>query len=188
MLKLKDIRKPLPFNMNKNTSVFISLKEVALASEREKYNVELDFDVYLPTKGKNLQRPLIWSLQQKQELILSIFKEINIPSISVIQYKEETGNLSAKIIYKIIDGKQRLSALISYANNEFPIVWEGKEYYLRDLDEWGYRAIMHYTVIGNVAYEYNDKPISDNDKIAWFERINFAGTPQDFEHLKNLKA
>ncbi len=40
----------------------------------------------------------------------------------------------------------------------------------------------------NVGYEYSDKLISDDDKIAWFEAINFTGTPQDAEHLRSLKS
>jgi hypothetical protein len=42
-------------------------------------------------------------------------------------------------------------------------------------------------VTADVAYEYHDALISDEWKIAWFEMINFAGTPQDIEHLNNLK-
>jgi hypothetical protein len=43
-------------------------------------------------------------------------------------------------------------------------------------------------VTADVAYSYPDVPITDDQKIAWFEMINFAGTPQDIEHLNNLKA
>ncbi len=41
-----------------------------------------DFEVYLPTKGTNLQRELVWTLEQKKELIKSIIleREINQPS------------------------------------------------------------------------------------------------------------
>lgn len=185
-LKLSDVRKTLPFNVVTSTSVFVYLKD---ALPGNKYGYKIDFDVYLPSKQKNLQRPLVWTLEQKQELILSVLKGIKIPDISVIIYQDDSRlSTERERVYKIVDGKQRLSTMIDFAQSKFPIVWEGKEYFLNDLDDWGQRAILFFVPKGNIAYEYKDSMISDDDKIAWFEMINFAGTPQDFEHLKNLKS
>ena len=39
------------------------------------YGYDIDFDIFLETKGHNLQRPLCWTLNQKQELIFSILSE-----------------------------------------------------------------------------------------------------------------
>jgi uncharacterized protein with ParB-like and HNH nuclease domain len=182
MLKLKDIRKPLPFRSNKNNTLE-NIKDIV----RNHYGDVWDFDVYLPTKGKNLQRPLVWTLFQKQQAVISILKEIHFTPLSIIQYKEEAG-ASRKIIYKVIDGKQRLTSILGFYKGEFPIEFEGKEYFFNDLDEEGKRAISLFSFTAEIAYEYADEPISDDDKIAWFEKINFSGTPQDEEHLKNLKS
>src|ERR1700749_4632753 len=103
-LNIKDFRKTLPFIIQKSVSVVIYLKHLI-----DNSNYILDWDVYLPTKGKNLQRPFVWTLKQKQALILSILKGIKVPSISVII---KDNNKNKAIIFKIIDGKQRLSSMI----------------------------------------------------------------------------
>lgn len=180
-LKFADIRKPLPFTMNSNTSVWIYLKHIL------DKDYTIDFDVYLPSKKKNLQRKLCWKIEQKQELILSMLKGINIPPISVIQYTDDYKNRDKKI-FKIIDGKQRLSSMLSFLKGEFYIVWDDNTYFFENLDDDAKRAIECFCVVGNVAYEYPDAMISDDDKIRWFELINFAGTPQDVKHLNNLKS
>jgi hypothetical protein len=35
-------------------------------------------------------------------------------------------------------------------------------------------------------YDSPDVEITDEDKIAWFKRLNFAGTPQETQHLNWL--
>jgi hypothetical protein len=182
MLKLKDIRTDLKFIKNHGLSIFC-IRD--LIDKNERYN--LDFDVYLKSKGKNLQRPFCWTLLQKQELIMSILKGIRIPVLAIIQHTDDYKKREEKV-YHIIDGKQRLSTIISFAKGEFPIVFNEQEYFISDLDEWAAREILNYWVTADVAYSYPDVPITDDQKIAWFEMINFAGTPQDIEHLNNLKA
>jgi hypothetical protein len=177
-LTLRDVRPKRPFNVNYGISD-ISIKSI-LNLER---NIIIDWDVYLPTKGMNLQRPLVWTLEQKQELVYSIFKGLQLPPISLIQYNGEDGNT----VYKIIDGKQRLSTILSFVKNEFPIIWLGEEYYFDELDNSIKGEFLHHgTLRSNIGYEYPDQLISDDDKIAWFHMINFAGTPQDKEHLDKL--
>ena len=44
---------------------------------------KIDFDVFLPTKGINLQRGFVWILQQKQDLIQSILIGRKIPEIAI---------------------------------------------------------------------------------------------------------
>ena len=117
-LKINQVRKQFKFSINKNTSCFDFLM-----NERHKY--ELDFDVYLPTKGINLQRELCWTLHQKQQFVLSILKGNSIPKITIIQYKDERVNST---VYKVIDGKQRLNTYIEFYNNEFSIIVDEVEY------------------------------------------------------------
>jgi len=180
MLELKDVRTKLPFNITYKTCLF-AIRDLF------DYPLEyiVDFDVYLPTKGKNLQRPFVWNLLQKQELVMSKLKGIEIPPLTVIQYKDYAQ--PEVRVYKIIDGKQRLSSLISFAKGEFPIVVNGQEYFIKDLSQECQNIIVNEWFECNVGYEYVDKPISDDNKIKWFELINFAGTPQDIEHMNSLK-
>lgn len=181
MLKLSDIEKKIDFKIQRHTTMHY-LCQLADGA----YGIKLDFDVYLPTKGMNLQRPLVWTLFQKQQLILSALKGIQLPPIQFILFTDDRSPDKTQV-YQIIDGKQRLTTLISFYRGEFPIIWEGKEYFFKDLDEWAARRISHMTLDSDRVYAYPDDDLSDNQKIAWFEMINFAGTAQDVEHLNNLK-
>lgn len=176
-LSHKDVCVEFKFNISKNTCPFDRLYDRVSSS---KY--ELDFDVFLPTKGFNLQRPLVWTLHQKQQFILSIMKGLAIPKIAVIRHVNEDDST----VWQIIDGKQRISTYLQYVAGEFPIIHNGIEYFFKDLDELFQFKMNTYDFYGDIAYSYWDKPISDDDKILWFNQINFAGTPQDEEHMNML--
>jgi hypothetical protein len=133
-----------------------------------------DFDVYLPTKGLNLQRPLVWTLDQKRSLIESILIRRSIPPISVVQTLGDT--------YQVIDGKQRLSAFIEYVQGGFDFCG----YYCDDLPKDYAGQINRHWVTAYRLCEY-DTPVSDDEKVEWFNWINFAGTPQDIAHMEALK-
>ncbi|MFA5207413.1 MAG: DUF262 domain-containing protein [Candidatus Paceibacterota bacterium] len=175
ILQLSEVRKKMPFHINYGLSAF-TIRDLL----EKNFGYSLDFDVYLPSKKLNLQRPFCWTLHQKQELIMSLLKGIHIPMMSFIHYEHK--------VFKIIDGKQRLSAWLWFCEGKFPIIFNGNEYYFKDLDNWAQGELMWTNwVKADVAYEYEDKLISDEWKIAWFEMINFMGTPQDIEHLNSLK-
>lgn len=171
-------QKQLNLSVQKNLSYITHLSNEVISK-----NV-YDFDVFLPSIGKNLQRPLVWSLEQKQQLILVVLKGNNIGNISVI---EQHDNMRYYSHFEVIDGKQRLTTLFSFVKNEFPIVFEGKEYYFKDFDKEDKMAIDSIDLNFDVVHAYPDKVVSDVQKIAWFESINFLGTPQDIKHLNNLK-
>jgi len=175
-LELSSVRKKFRQYVNKDTCVFVH----AINAVTGRFVDIIDFDVYLPTKEKNLQRPLVWTQLQKEQLILSILKDIRIPAITVVVREHK--------FYKIIDGKQRLSTLMSFIRGEFSIHYNGENYFIQDLDEWAGYAVNHYAVIGDIYYEYDDMLMTDDELIDLYEMINFVGTPQDIEHLNNLKS
>lgn len=183
-LPLHAFRKQFKFHINYG----IADISISRLMDKSKYGYDIDWDVYLPSKMMNLQRDFVWTLQQKQELILSILKGINIPPITVILFKSEGYRKNdSRGLYRIIDGKQRLSSVMSFCAGEFSIPYNSKDYFFHDLTPQAQRTIDD-CFRSNTAYEYEDSPISDEDKIAWFEMINFAGTPQDVEHLQKLKS
>lgn len=184
MIKLSDIRKTLPFEIRKGSSS--DTMNQLIRYQKEGY-LTIDYDVYLPSKGKNLQRPFVWTEEQKSELIHSIFKGIRLTNISIIIFTDDSKR-ERKKTYKIIDGKQRLSTILTFINNEFPLHYNGSKYYFKDLPEEMQSILNRFDIVQDLVYEYQDKMISDDNKIAWFEMINFAGTPQDIEHLNNLKS
>lgn len=135
---------------------------------------KFDFDVYLPTKQMNLQRDLVWTIDQKRALIESIIVKRSIPPVSVIFTVDD--------VYEVIDGKQRLSALISYLNNEFKYCG----YYYDALPPDYKFQIERFWVTAYRLVENFNKPLTDAEKVEWFKWINFAGTPQDIEHIERL--
>lgn len=174
-LKLVDVRFELPFQMNKG---------ICLGYLKSIRQSMFDFDVLLPTKGKNLQRKLVWSLDQKSELILSILKGIKIPPMALMQVDLNT----SESFYKVIDGKQRLNALFEFIDNRFPVIYEGESYYYDDLDHQAQRVIALYNIIADVVYDDDVMPQTEKDVwlIKWFTQINFTGTPQEKQHLEYL--
>jgi uncharacterized protein with ParB-like and HNH nuclease domain len=144
----------------------------------------LDFNVYLPTKGRNLQRDYVWTIEQKRELIWSILMNRHIPRmamVNIITNKEDTNGT-----YQVIDGKQRLSTMIGFYRGEFDLIIDGESYYFSDLPEDYRRVISGYMFPYYIVNEDFGNELTDEDKITWFRYINFAGTPQDAEHLKGL--
>jgi hypothetical protein len=124
-MKTLDVSKltpKIPFHINSGMGI-CTIRDIVDGSRK------IDMDVYLPTYGKNLQRDLVWTLEQKQAFIIRILRGKIIPDISVIDYRDKEKPL------EIIDGKQRISTIISFYNNEFPIVVEGEEYYYKHLPD-----------------------------------------------------
>ena len=52
----------------------------------------IDWNVYLPTKGKNLQRDFVWTLEQKRELINSMLIGRHIPHCAIVNIVEPKDN------------------------------------------------------------------------------------------------
>ena len=147
-------------------------------------NCKIDFDVFLPSKGINLQRDYVWTIEQKRELIWSVLMNRHIPRMAMLN--ESSGEGDTEGVYQVIDGKQRLSAMIDFYNGKYDLIIDDKSYYFQQLPEDYQRVIGGYMFPYYVVGEDYGKKFTDEDKISWFRYINFAGTPQDTEHLNNL--
>lgn len=64
--------------------------------------------------NRRYQRKLVWTLEEKQKLIESILKKYPIPAILVAEREGVAG------AYEIIDGLQRLQAIVSFIEGAFP--------------------------------------------------------------------
>lgn len=69
--------------------------------------------------NRRYQRKLVWTLEEKQRLVESILKKYPIPAILVAERESTPGT------YEIIDGLQRLHAIVSYIEESFPTI-DGK--------------------------------------------------------------
>ena len=147
-------------------------------------NCNIDFDVYLPTKGKNLQRDFVWTIEQKRELIWSVLMNRRIPRMAMLNVVSEKGDLKGK--YQVIDGKQRLSAMIDFYKGKFDLIIDDKSYFFNELPDDYQRVISGFMFPYYIVNEDFGNFFTDEDKISWFRYINFAGTPQDAEHMESL--
>lgn len=134
-----------------------------------------DFEVYLPSLGVNLQRGYVWSLEQQRALIESIFVNRLIPPLSLLLDWEDN--------YQVIDGKQRLRAVLDFRDGEFDF----NGYLLSELPKNYITAFNYYPLMCYRLCEMEEGEVSDEEKIQWFEWINYAGTPQDLNHIQELK-
>jgi len=148
-------------------------------------NVKIDFDVYLPTKEINLQRDFVWDIEQKRELIWSVLMNRNIPRMAMMNVISDSDDIDG--VYQVIDGKQRLSAMIDFYNNKYTLVIDGNEYLFNELPMDYQSVIKGYHFAYYIAHESIGDAFTDEDKVKWFMYINFAGTPQDKAHFKKLK-
>lgn len=73
--------------------------------------------------NRRYQRKLVWTLEEKQKLIESVLKKYPIPAILIAEREEAAGS------YEIIDGLQRLHAIVSFIEGAFPTV-DGKTFNL----------------------------------------------------------
>lgn len=64
------------------------------------------------------QRNYVWTQKQQVYLIDSILKNFPLPKIFARQSFDE----NADVTYEIIDGQQRLTTILKFLNNEFPIL------------------------------------------------------------------
>ena len=84
----------------------------------------LDFDpVY--------QRNEVWRKKDRQELIDSLFQNYNIPKV---YFRTKGDNDEGEEVYEVVDGQQRIKAILSFLNDEFktpsttPIPFANKKY------------------------------------------------------------
>jgi hypothetical protein len=151
-----------------------------------KYNLTVDLNVFLPTYGTDLQRGLVWTQTQKEQLILSLLRGATISKFVIVQHKTGTSDKFSKI--KVIDGKQRITTIFSFIKNEFPIVIDGTKVYYKDLHPYCQSDINKPNGCRwDIHYSYEDSPIADDVLVQIFEQVNFLGTPQDVDHLENIK-
>lgn len=108
--------------------------------------------------NRRYQRKLVWTLYEKQKLIESILKKYPIPAILIAEREDVPGT------YEIIDGLQRLHAIISFIETSFP-----------DLDSRHF-DLQHFPTAKNSADEGNFDPVDTGELLSQRE----VGTLLDY--------
>lgn len=128
------------------------------------------------------QRGLVWTLEQKQALIESIYNWIEIGKF-VFRYRsweqieaemKETGH---GYNWDCVDGKQRLNAIIEFLQGKFPDI-QGN--YWNDLSPAAQRHLLGYS---KLSFAKMDEGTTDADVVRTFLTLNFTGTPMSPEHI-----
>jgi Protein of unknown function DUF262. len=132
------------------------------------YSFGLDMD-------PEYQRGNVWNIEDKVALIDSIFNDVDIGKFVFIllEYSNECIPL-----YEILDGKQRISAIIDFHENRF--AYKGKLYH-----ELNRRDQNHFE---NYSISWAEvKNVTLKQKLEYFLRLNTSGKPQDPEHMKKIR-
>lgn len=90
-------------------------------------SVQMAYDNYLKNKyivNRKYQRKLVWTLEEKAAFIDSLSKWYSVP-LFLFASKEEQGVIQ----YEIIDGMQRLNAIMSFIENGYPLESNGQKGY-----------------------------------------------------------
>jgi hypothetical protein len=141
---------------------------------------KLDFDVWLPEYNANLQRELVWDLERKQELVKSILVGRNIPDVFVI-IKNFTEDNEC---FEVIDGKQRLTTILSFLRDGFPILVGSENKLFSELDADFQYAIKFFPFTFRIAYD--SKEITDLKKWEAYKFFAKAGVEQNNLHLNRF--
>lgn len=120
------------------------------------------------------QRDFVWTNKDKESLIKSIFNNIEIGKFALIELPYEDNRAA----FEILDGKQRLNALIEF--NE---------------DRFSYNGVFFSQLSRRDKYHFRDYPISLGmgkdmslaQKLNYFLKLNVGGVPQSPEHLAKVE-
>jgi hypothetical protein len=150
----------------------------------------INFNPFIIDKDGNrqyYQRGLVWTLEQKQLLIDSIFNRIEIGKFifkyrSWAEIKKQILETGHGYLFDCIDGKQRFHAILEYLQGKFPD--KNGVYYseLSDRAKWTFTSYRNMT-IGMLAEDATYEEI-----LRTFLTINFTGTPMSKEHIEFVQS
>lgn len=168
---------------------------LGITNEREKYTNKQGFPIretnwnpfVIDNDGNKVryQRGFVWSLEENQLLVESIYQRIECGRILVRKRSwKEIDKMDAEdcAFYDIVDGKQRLNAVAGFIHNEFADL-QGN--YFNDLSAYAQHQFTNHQLF---AYAEMQENTEDSKVIKQFLKLNFAGVPQSKEHIEFVKS
>jgi Protein of unknown function DUF262 len=131
------------------------------------YDAGVDFN-------PDYQRDLVWTQQQKTNLLDSIFNNVEIGKFTFIKH-----DYSRQLYYEILDGKQRLSTICEFYEDR--LTWKGLKF-----TELCFKDAHHFTSFPIVQGEVSQ--LSQQQIYKLFVKMNTSGTPVSQEHLDKIKS
>lgn len=120
------------------------------------------------------QRGYVWNQDDKQLLIDSIFKNMDIGKFVFVHLPFKSQSPS----YEILDGKQRLNAISEFYLNKLSYCG----YFYNDMSKREQYHFQHYMI----SYDELDN-VSEQQKIRYFLTLNRAGKVMDEKHLSKIE-
>ena len=153
---------------------------------------ELDWNpTIINSQGEEIvyQRPFVWSLQEKQLLIDSIYNNIEIGKVVVrlrswnwVENRLKQNKIEHTAFKQIVDGKQRCNTILEFIKNKFPDSYGN---YWDDLSDIAKRKFFSFRYI---TYGELGENSTDEDVLNTFLCINHTGTPMSPEHIEFIKS
>lgn len=154
-------------SFTKKDNIFINFYQSTIDSLLHMvYRAGIDFK-------PDYQRELVWDLQQKRDLIKSVFNNIEIGKFTFIK-----NDYSASLLYEILDGKQRLTTLCEFFEGRF--TYEGKTF--AELSNSDKNHFTGFHIVWGDTTNLTKKQIYQ-----LFLKLNTTGTPMDLKHLERIK-
>lgn len=113
------------------------------------------------------QRPPVWTQEQQVRFIESIWQRLPLGAYIVNRVLEPLGNPHDNLL---LDGQQRITAILAYVDNAFPVMG----YYWRDLSRSEQRGFEM------VPMPYLETKLTNMDHIKEvYDRLAYGGTPHE---------
>lgn len=148
---------------------------------------QINFNPFVETGAmkKFYQRPLVWDLETKQNLLESIYNNIDCGKILIRERGWDwlhSRELEEECYwYDVVDGKQRLSAIHEFINNGYPDL---NGFYWRDFSGNAQHKLLDHQLF---SYSEMNPSVTDEEVLTQFLKLNFAGIPQSIEHINFVK-
>lgn len=169
------------FRTLKEHSIFDDVHIDEITSDVE--NMLNEFSVGTYDFNPIYQRDLVWSTEKKQEFVKKLLiGDVDLcPTFITAPFKK------SKREYEVLDGKQRMMAVIQYVQNQFPV----EEFYYKDLTLGDVSRLMNATFKYKIIKYYDKKKgfseMSLKQKVELFLQINEYGQKVSDEHLAKIK-
>ena len=179
--KRKDSEGKPYFRTLKERSIFDDVHINEITSDVE--NMLNEFSVETYDFNPIYQRDLVWSTEKKQEFVKKLLiGDVDLcPTFITAPFKK------SKREYEVLDGKQRMMAVIQYVQNQFPV--EG--FYYKDLTLGDVSRLMNATFKYKIVKYYDNKKgfseMSLKQKVELFLQVNEYGQKVSDEHLAKIK-
>lgn len=178
MIDLTDFK---PSKENKGIDIKGVRYTTSPASFESLYYIYLKFKEEHPNASwfPEFQRGLVWTQEQKEQLILSMLNGLPIGAFYLNDWWFDDDEKRAKMDHVLFDGQQRFTAILDFLTGQFPITVAGKQYYVTDLSFSEWLSLKRYPI--SIVHSY----IEDwNDLIDFYVLINKGGTQHTSEEFQ----